>query len=781
MIKSPFMNFNLPTGGLSIAPDTTRFQPIPQAPSPLSPQPGTGDMSGLGGLFNQGASAAEARAQIEKLRAQGGINRYVPGGGGNLQYGGPDPFTGQFRNPPPGMMLNPDYRPSNRLTSDVLLSDLEYRPIQGGTSRGGTIAPGRPSPPPMQEIPLMGDPSSSGKVKNPFYSPRTGGIQTTEVRFSDQEYVTPDALKNYQDRNQADFDKFQKAASDPNRVIKEIAGQKYYYSPSTDVYELYDGPASPAGPSANRPGSPPKPLPDFTLSGPAPTLPSITSPTAPPSEGVPALTVIIPGEKNGVPGYYTDSSMKSFVPYSQTPGSQDDSVYAGGGNLYNPETGRFENITTGATPVATPTPPKKSGGSVTDFLFEGSPPTPGTARETSRTELPEWYTEYATDMLARARGAADMPYQAFPGPRIAPFTPTEREGMDVTKRAAGAYEPFLSRAGDILGQVGGKSAFGAAAPFIGEGAGYTRGAADTSAMPTAERYFREALGRTPTGAAAPYAEQAARMFPQAAEAYMSPYTKGVIEELGNIGLEQLQEKYLPEIGEEFIRAGQFGGSRMGEFGARALRDVQRSILGEQRKALESGYKTAADIYGTDVGRQAELARLMGTFGGQEQEFMGDVGKSLAGIQQEDLARILRAGGQMGEFGKLAGALGSEDLDRLLNLSGRYADIAGLAQKYGLGAGEAISGVGEKERAMQQANLELAYKDFLEQRGYPKEQVEFMARMLSGINLPETRISETITTPAMPAGETGVQKIAGGARGVLQLLEEFENLFGKKGD
>ena len=71
---------------------------------------------------------------------------------------------------------------------------------------------------------------------------------------------------------------------------------------------------------------------------------------------------------------------------------------------------------------------------------------------------------------------------------------------------------------------------------------------------------------------------------------------------------QLQEKYLPAVGEEFIKAGQFsvgpGSTRMGEFGARALRDVQENVLAEQAKALQAGYGQAADIFQADVARSA---------------------------------------------------------------------------------------------------------------------------------------------------------------------------------
>ena len=728
MINNPYMT-NSPFGssGLQISSPLSVARSSPTFSSPIPEAPPTG-----------GSQPSPAPNRYSNIMPSQPLE--PPTGGGQTLSGG--------NAPPPGMMLNPNYNPTQAMLDNVPmrgsadeLSRQMYIPATGGglpgPPMGGSVPPIQELPydqymampplhdqytamPPMlgggqllpgtiyQEPPQPKEPYYAGggmmfnpatgkyerspdAIKNPYYFDRfkDNAIGTADVKFSDQEYIRPEDLKNYEAQRIEDRKKY-------NEFLESI-------------------------------GQPPIP---------------------------------------------TDENQQEIAT-----------------DLYTPKTGQFEDITqpsTGAPPVATQppsgtTPPSSSGGgSVVDFLFEGEAPTPGSARETSRVELPSWYTEYAKDMLGRAKGIGNMPYEAFPGPRIAPFTETEKEGMRETVGAAESYKPYLGAAGDILGTVGGKSSFGAAAPFIGEGAGFTREAAYGTGMPIAEQYFQEALMRTPTGAAAPYAEQAARMFPEAAAAYMSPYTQGVIEELGNIGLEQLQEKFLPEIGEEFIRAGQFGGSRMGEFGARALRDVQRSILGEQRKALESGYKTAADIYGTDVGRQAELARLMGTFGGQEQEFMGDVGKTLAGIRQEDLGRILQAGGQLGDFGKLAGTLSSEDLNRLMDLSSRYADLGGLAQKYGLVGGEAITGVGEKERGMNQANLELAYKDFLEQRNYPKEQADFLAKMLAGINLPETRISETITTPAQPAGETGIEKIAGGVKGGLQIFDIIKELFGKEG-
>jgi|694.fasta_scaffold109336_3 hypothetical protein len=319
--------------------------------------------------------------------------------------------------------------------------------------------------------------------------------------------------------------------------------------------------------------------------------------------------------------------------------------------------------------------------SVTDFLFEGKAPTPVTLTGTSTVQLPEWYTQYTTDMLGRAQGVANLPYAMYPGPRIAGFTPGERTGFEATKTAATAYQPFLTGTAETLGKAGEVSPLGVAQPYLGA---------------------------------------AAKTFPSAVQEYMNPYTQNVVNQIAEQGVRQLQEKYLPAVGQEFIQAGQFGvgpgSTRMGEFGARALRDVQEAVLAEQSKALQAGYGQAADIFASDVGRQAQLA---GT----------------------------------------AGQLGIGEAQALRDLASRYGETAGEAQRLGLTGAEAITGVGTKERAMQQANLDLAYQDFLRQEGYPKEQIKFLSDVLSGVQIPKTEISTQQQIPSEDVLETGLSKAA----------------------
>jgi hypothetical protein len=88
-------------------------------------------------------------------------------------------------------------------------------------------------------------------------------------------------------------------------------------------------------------------------------------------------------------------------------------------------------------------------------------------------------------------------------------------------------------------------------------------------------------------------------------------------------------------------------------------------------------------------------------------------------------------------------------------------------------------VGAKERAMQQANLDLAYQDFLKQEQYPQEQIKFLSDVLQGVKLPETRIETRTDTPAQPGGASGLEKAITGATGIQELLDKYRKYFPSK--
>jgi len=185
---------------------------------------------------------------------------------------------------------------------------------------------------------------------------------------------------------------------------------------------------------------------------------------------------------------------------------------------------------------------------------------------TTQTILPEWYTQYAQNVLGRAYSATEEPYQKYEAPRIAGFQPEQEEAFGTFKSTMGAYQPYL----------------GASTAALGMGTGS----------------FTD---------------------PGVANRYMNPYIQNVISGIGATAGRNLYENILPAVNRTFIGGGTFGGSRSAEFTQRAIRDAQAAALEKQVSALSEGYKTAADLYGAEAKRGLEAAPIFAQLGEQEQQ------------------------------------------------------------------------------------------------------------------------------------------------------------------
>lgn len=449
--------------------------------------------------------------------------------------------------------------------------------------------------------------------------------------------------------------------------------------------------------------------------------------------------------------------------------------------------------------------------------------TPGSTTSTVSTQTPPWMQDAIFNTVSWAQNLANKPYVPYEGPRIAGFTPTQQQGMDAAITAAGSYQPYLSSATDALSKAGaintagmitgggpsataaakpyfdkasGMSGLGAAQPYLGQAIDPLKMAGGTAALTAAQPLLQQAVGQSPLAAAQPYLSSAAESFPGSVEKYMNPYTKNVVDQIADTGVRQLKEKFLPAIGEEFIRAGQFGGSRMGEFGARALRDVQEGVLAEQAKALQAGYGQAADIFGAEKARQVNLAGTAGQLGGAQQRALLEAGQTTGQLSTSDLQRLLQSGMSLADIGKTYGALTAEDASRLVQMgsssgalasqeaareletqqaraSAAAADAANqraiaqqqgalgeAAQRLGLTGAGAISGVGEQEQNMAQRALDLAYKQYQEETAYPYEQLKFQAGIIGGFPASSTGTTSTTSTVEKPVEPSDLSKILG---------------------
>jgi hypothetical protein len=180
------------------------------------------------------------------------------------------------------------------------------------------------------------------------------------------------------------------------------------------------------------------------------------------------------------------------------------------------------------------------------------------------------------------------------------------------------------------------------------------------------------------------------------------------------------------------------------------------------RMLESGVRTA------DIG-----ARL-GQLTGEDASRIADIGKATGQLTQQDAANLAR-------IAESKGQLSQQDSVNLMNLASKYSALGEATQAMGLAGAQAITGVGAKERGMQQANLDLAYEDFLKQEQYPKEQVKFLADILQGVRLPQTTVTSSTSTPAMPGDPSLLAKLITGGKGAEELIDMFRKYFPKKDD
>lgn len=217
--------------------------------------------------------------------------------------------------------------------------------------------------------------------------------------------------------------------------------------------------------------------------------------------------------------------------------------------------------------------------------------------------------------------------------------------------AVAAAQPYLSRAGaqDVVGAAQPYLSRAASQDIVGAAQPYMSQAGQTTAQSLAERAL---------SAADPYLRASAQSAASKVGEYMSPYQQGVLDVIARQGARNLQENIMPGVSDAFIKAGQFGSSRMGEFGSRAVRDTQEAILNAQAQAAQQGYGQALGAAQADLARQGQLAGTVGSISGA------------------DLSRILQGGAQFGNLAQTAGQLTGQQAQMLANIGQTQGQLTG---------------------------------------------------------------------------------------------------------
>ena len=381
---------------------------------------------------------------------------------------------------------------------------------------------------------------------------------------------------------------------------------------------------------------------------------------------------------------------------------------------------------------------------VSSFLAEGAAIPQGSALTdmTKQQVLPEWYSNYAMDILSGQQAIANRPYETAPMPRVAGFTPTQQQAFGMTGTAATAYQPMLNAAtAATQGAMGVPGSLATSQPYFNQAINMNGVTAATPGLQQGAQFTAQSADALGINAAQPYLQQAGQSSVANIGQYMNPYNDAVTNRIGELGTRNLTENLLPAIEGRYIQAGQLGYGGRGGLGgtpsgmmtdtARTLRDVNADILAQQTAALQSGYTQAAGLAGTDLARQSQLAQTAGGLGTQQQGALAQAGQQMANIGQTYGTLTGAQQRAISDIGTSAGTFAGQDITRSLQGAQQLAGLGEDAQRLGLTGAGALGGVGALEQQQGQKNLDVAYQDFLRQQGYPQEQINNMLKTFQG--------------------------------------------------
>lgn len=190
-----------------------------------------------------------------------------------------------------------------------------------------------------------------------------------------------------------------------------------------------------------------------------------------------------------------------------------------------------------------------------------------------------------------------------------------------------------------------------------------------------------------------------------AQQYMDPYLNTVLDQQRarqeqNFGLE------MNKLDTGAAMSGAFGGSRHGVMAALAQRDFNQRLDESEGTAMSNAYRTGFDAFNADRGRLLSAEQSN---------------------QQADMAgldRMLGAAGQMGQ------------------LSGQAADMGRLRSDLGYADADALRRMGLTQEQLNQAQLDMGYTDFTNQRDYERQNLAMMSGILRGTPMP---VSSEVTS------------------------------------
>lgn len=374
-------------------------------------------------------------------------------------------------------------------------------------------------------------------------------------------------------------------------------------------------------------------------------------------------------------------------------------------------------------------------------LFSGTP-LQAPSYTTATTETPQWMQDAIYNQIQWAQAVANQPFQQYQMPRVAELSPLQQQAYQQVVAGQGAWQPGMQEA---TSGMTAQSGLGTATGLTEAQKSYLSPGAVAQNLGAGQQLFGRAAGMDIAGAAQPYMAQAGQTATAGIGGYMSPYQQNVLDVIAKQGARNLTENILPGVSDAFIRAGQFGSSRMGDIGSRAIRDTQEAILSQQAQAAQQGYTQALGASQADLARQAQLAGTAGQLTGQQMQQLAALGQAQTGAGQAQ---------QQFGLGAAQAAQQAQASDYQRQMSALQQLAAMQQQQQAMGAADvaALETAGMSQQQQQQRQLDAAYQQFMEQQMYPRQQLDWLNTQIRGMApiTPQTTTQQGYTTQFSPS-------------------------------
>lgn len=357
------------------------------------------------------------------------------------------------------------------------------------------------------------------------------------------------------------------------------------------------------------------------------------------------------------------------------------------------------------------------------------------------TEIPSWVAAAGRTTFERAAELANSPYPTYEGARTATYggdrrTEEERMGADILTKGAESYMPYVNRASGVADTLGrGYDAMSQeellGSPFKGasreELLGSYSGASREDLLGDYQGATREELLGDPFSL-------------ESAQPYMDIYQDAM-----NPAVREIEEQTIRAQNEARARASTGGGgfgSRLGLVEATTAGEGAQAAGDLRARAAREGLGFAAGRYDTDRASRFNAENTMrsgfeqdraarfnaeNAMRGQfEQDRSARFGADAALRSQYDIDRQARFGAD----DAARNAYETNEASRIQQMNA-YQNMAPLVQDLQTQAAAGLITTGEARRQLDQQALDLAYADYLDQKMYPQEMLNFTLGALSG--------------------------------------------------